>query len=282
MLYGSLSARLAGVPAVVNAVSGLGYAFVAEGWLAERRRELMMGLYRMAFRHPRVSGIFQNREDVALFEAAGVVRPNQVVIIPGSGVDLDLFHPTPEPPGPPVVILPARMLWDKGVGDFVAAARLLKQRGVVLRAILVGDPDPENPRSVAIDQLRAWAAEGVVEWLGHRSDMAKVLEGCHVACLPSSYREGVPKSLLEAAAAGRPIVTTDVPGCRDVVTSGQNGFLVPPRNPSALADALERLVGDADLRVAFGVQGRLRAEREFGEAEVVAATMNLYQAILPD
>jgi glycosyltransferase involved in cell wall biosynthesis len=282
VLYGSLAARLVGVPAVVNAISGLGYAFVAEGWRADRRRQLMMTLYRMALRHPRMRVIFQNREDVALFEAAGVVRADQVVLIPGSGVDLSRFKPSPEPEGTPVVVLPARMLWDKGVGDFVAAARLLRQRGVVFRALLAGESDPGNPRSIPRDQLAGWAAEGAVEWDGYRDDMARVLADCHVVCLPSSYREGVPKALLEAAAAGRPIVTTDVPGCRDVVTPGENGLLVPPRNPAALAEALEMLIASPALRVRFGSRGRARAERDFGDAAVVTTTLRVYHALLSE
>ncbi len=202
VLYGSIIARLLRVPAVVNAVSGLGYAFVAEGVAAVVRRRLMLALYRVAFRHPNSAVIFQNRDDIALFESVSAVRPGQVVLIPGSGVDLEQFRPTPEPEGPPVITFAARMLWDKGVGDFVEAARILKQRRVIARAVLIGEPDPGNPRSVTSGQLIEWAHEGAVEWLGHRADMPQVFADSHIVCLPSCYREGVPKVLLEAAAAG--------------------------------------------------------------------------------
>ncbi|HXW97749.1 MAG TPA: glycosyltransferase family 4 protein [Gemmatimonadales bacterium] len=280
VLYGSLAARMAGVPAVVNAVSGLGYAFVAEGARAAVRRELMLRLYRVAFGHPRSAVIFQNQDDVALFQSVGAVREDQVVLIPGSGVDLTQFQPTSEPVGTPVVTLAARMLWDKGVGDFVQAVRILAGRGVGIRARLVGEPDPGNPRSVSVEQLSAWAREGVVEWLGYRADMPRVLAESNVICLPSCYREGVPKILLEAAAAGRPIVTTDVPGCRDVVRDGDNGFVVPPRRPEALADALEVLLRDAGLRTRFGARGRERAVAEFGLGAVVATTLTVYERLL--
>jgi len=258
VLYGSLAARLARVPAVVNAISGLGYTFIAEGRWADYRRRLILATYRIAFNHPRSRGIFQNAEDAALFRLASVISPAQVVVIPGSGVDLGSFTPEPEPSETPVVLLAARMLWDKGVGDFVAASRLLKARGSRHRAVLVGEPDPGNPRSIPAYQLQAWATEGVVEWWGYRQDMARVFARCHLCCLPS-YREGVPRVLLEAAAAGRPIVTTDVPGCRDVVRHGENGLVVPPAHPERLADAIETLLADPGLRARMGGYSRALA-----------------------
>jgi glycosyltransferase involved in cell wall biosynthesis len=281
VLYGSVAARVLGVPAVVNAVSGLGYAFIAEGAVAEVRRRLMLALYRVALGHPNSGVIFQNPDDVALFRAAKALSGARVVLIPGSGVDLDQFYPVPEPEGCPVIVLPARMLWDKGVGDFVEAIRILKGRGVEVRALLVGDPDPGNPRSVDRERLIGWAREGIVEWLGHQTDMPRVLAHCHIVCLPSSYREGVPKTLLEAAAAGRPVVTTDVPGCRDVVRDGENGLVVPPREPALLAQALEALLGDRTLRLQFGASNRARAVVEFGVDRVVEGTIDLYRELLP-
>jgi glycosyltransferase involved in cell wall biosynthesis len=279
VLYGSIAARLTKVPAVVNAISGLGYAFIATGWKAGLRRRLMLSAYRAAFSHPNCRAIFQNPEDVALFRDAGVLSPGQYILIPGSGVELDRFVPTPEPPGPPLIVLGSRMLWDKGIGEFVEAARVLRSRGIVFRAALVGEPDPGNPRSLTESQLRAWNDEGIVEWWGRRSDMATVFASCSIACLPSTYREGVPKVLLEAAACGRPIVTTDAPGCRVVARPEDNGLLVPPGDAASLASALERLLLDAPLRARMGARSRAIAEAEFGIQSVVDATLALYSSL---
>lgn len=278
VLYGSVAARLTRVPAVVNAISGLGYVFIAPGWRATIRRRAITAAYHLAFAHPNCRGIFQNSDDADVFLGPGAVRPGQVVYIRGSGVDLTHFRPTPEPQGVPVVMLASRMLWDKGVGDFVDAARLLRGRGVPCRAVLVGDTDPGNPSAVPRTQLESWVADGVVEWWGHRSDIGTVLASANVVCLPS-YREGLPKVLLEAAASGRAIVTTDVPGCREVVREGENGLLVPVRDPEALAVALQRLIADPGKRAELGARSRAIAEAEFGVRGVVDATLAVYASL---
>jgi glycosyltransferase involved in cell wall biosynthesis len=280
VLYGSLAARALNVRAVVNAVSGLGYLEIARDRRAQAVRAVVRRLYRLAFRRPRLRVIFQNPDDRASFEHAGIVRPGQASLIHGSGVDLDAFAPVPVPQGPPVVLLPARMLWDKGVGEFVDAARRLRSAGSDARFVLVGDTH-ENPAAVPADRLAAWVREGVVEWWGHRDDMPAALSAASVVCLPS-YREGCPKALLEAAACGRPIVTTDVPGCRDVVRDGVEGLLVPARDAGSLAAAIARLLDDAELRRTCGELGRARAERDFGVARVVAATLTIYRELLAD
>jgi glycosyltransferase involved in cell wall biosynthesis len=191
-------------------------------------------------------------------------------------VDVIRYAPRPEAEPPVLVILPARLLWDKGVREFVAAARLLKARGTDARFALIGMPDAENPACVPSRKLAQWQAEDVIEYWGQRDDMPAVYAQAHVVCLPS-YREGVPKSLLEAASCGRPIVATDVPGCREVVADGENGFLVPPRDAEALAAAIERLIGDADLRRRMGQKGREKAVAEFSTEKVVAATLSVYR-----
>lgn len=278
VLYGSVAARLANVHSVVNAVPGLGYLFLARGTRAALRREVISVAYRCAFKHRRLRTIFQNPDDVSLFIGRKLIDPPRVTLIRGSGVDLDAFYPAPEPAGIPVVVLPARLLWDKGVGEFVAAARLLHSRGVAARFALVGDTDV-NRTGVSTGQLMAWHDEGVVEWWGRREDMPHVLACSHVVCLPS-YREGLPKALLEAAACGRAIVTTDVPGCREAVRDGVNGILVPPRDARTLADAIERLVNDSQLRARMGLASRSLAEREFGIERVIAATLDIYEELL--
>ena len=278
VLYGSMAARITGVPAIVNAVSGLGYVFIASGTLARMRRRAVLAAYHVAFRGRGTRVIFQNEDDRALFVEAGLVPRERTVLIRGSGVDLAAFRPRPEPPGPPVVVLPARMLFDKGVGEFVDAAAALRAEGVVARFVLVGDTDDGNPAAIPADRLRHWQADGRIEWWGHRTDMAGVLSGAHVVCLPS-YREGLPKALLEASAAARPIVTTDVPGCRDVVRHGENGWLVPVRDSASLAERLRELILDGGMRVRFGRRGREIAEAEFGVDRVVAATLALYRSL---
>jgi glycosyltransferase involved in cell wall biosynthesis len=278
VLYGSIAARLAGVPAVVNAVPGLGYLFIAEGPAARARRRAVVTAYRLAFRG-RTHVIFQNEDDRKVFVAARVIPHERTAVIRGSGVDLAAFAPSPEPVGPIMIVLPARMLWDKGVGEFVVAARTLGAAGADLRCVLVGDVDPGNPSSIPQARLRDWQAEGVIEWWGHRSDMPAVLAAAHIVCLPS-YREGLPKSLLEAAASARPIVATDVTGCRDIVRDGENGFLVPARDAATLAQRLHRLAVEPDLRRRMGRRGREIAEAEFGVQRVVTATLELYRSLV--
>jgi len=277
VLYGTLAARLAGVPAVVNGVAGMGYLFTSGSGRARLLRPLVGRAYRALLAAPNVRVLVQNPDDQRQVRRLTGVVP---VLIPGSGVDLTRFVPRSEPPGPPVVVLASRMLWDKGIGEFVAAARLLRQRGSLARLVLVGKPDPGNPASVSADQLQDWAREGCIQWWGYRADMPAVMAAAHIACLPSYYREGLPKFLIEAAAAGLPLVTTDATGCREAVEPGKNGLLVPPRDAGALADALERLAGDEDLRRRFGARSRVLAQERFDATRIHGATLAVYDELL--
>lgn len=277
VLYGTLVARFLGIPAVVNGIAGMGYLFTSEERRARLIRRLAIYGYRRLLRAPRVRTLVQNADDQAQLRRLTGIDP---VLIPGSGVNLERFSPSPEPPGPPVVVLASRMLWDKGVGELVEAARILKARGCRARLVLVGKPDPGNPNSVDEAQLREWQRGGCVEWWGHRSDMPAVLRQAHIACLPSYYREGIPKFLLEAAAAGLPLVTTDAPGCREAVDDGTNGVLVPPREPVALADGLESLLRDPERRRRLGVRSRQLAEERFAEDRIHAQTLGVYRELL--
>jgi glycosyltransferase involved in cell wall biosynthesis len=202
-----------------------------------------------------------------------------VALIRGSGVDVSRFTPAPEPDGTALVVLPARLLRDKGVIEYVEAARRLRADGVEARFALVGEPDPKHPAAISRADLERWQAEKVVEYWGWREDMVEVFQHCHLVCLPS-YREGMPKALLEAAACGRAIVSCDVPGCREAVRDGDNGLLVPPRDSASLAAALKRLLQDAALRQRMARRSRERAVEEFSVEKVVADTLSVYQGCL--
>ncbi len=276
VLYGTIAARIARVPAVVNALAGLGYVFSSRTMYARLLRPAIRAMLRVLLR--RSSVIVQNPDDAVAVRDLGVPDAH-VHIIRGSGVELSRFPALPEVEGVPIVVLAARMLRDKGVMEFVEAARMLRAQGTVARFVLVGDPDTENPASFSVAQLKAWQDEGAVEWKTWRDDMPIVYQGAHVVCLPS-YREGLPKALLEAAASARPIVTTDVPGCREIVRHGQNGLLVPPRDVQALASALRKLIEDPVLRRRMGQRGREIAEAEFSVKKVTQETLSVYHKLL--
>jgi glycosyltransferase involved in cell wall biosynthesis len=273
VLYGSIAARIAGTPRVINAVAGMGWLFSSGTGLARWLKPLVRHALGWVLRSGTV--LVQNPDDAQLLVRMGISE-GRIRRIAGAGVDLQRFTPQPEPGGVPVVLLCARLLWDKGVGEFVAAARLLKERGVEARFVLAGEPDQANPSAIPPEQLSSWVQEGIVEYLGWVEDMPQLLAGSSVVCLPSYYGEGLPKALIEAAAAGRAIVTTDMPGCRDAVRSGDNGVLVPPRDAAALAEQLARLLADPPLRRQMGARGRLRAEQEFGADSVIRQTLALY------
>ncbi len=279
VLYGSIAARFAGIPNVVNAMTGLGYVFSSEDFLARLFRFLISPFLGYIFSARKTMIIFQNRDDLKTLEDRNLVKHEQTVIIRGSGVDLDIYVPGKDSKDIPQVILVARMLWDKGVGEFVQAAKLLLTKSISARFILIGDSDCENPAAISVQQLELWQEEKNIEWWGRRDDVPEILQYSTIACLPS-YREGMPKFLLEAASAGLPIVTTDVPGCREVVINGENGLLVPPRNTEALANAIEKLLNDKTLRREMGAKGRALVEREFGIEKIAEETISLYQRIL--
>ena len=278
VLYGGIAARLAGVPGIVAAVSGLGFVFTSTGVRATLLRTLVRKLYRFALGNSHVLVIFQNKEDRRTMVEAGIVECKRTRLIRGSGVDLEVYRARPEPGGDAVVVMASRLLRDKGVVEFVEAARQVARQWTGVRFQLVGEADPGNPTSVPNEELTRWRSEGNVELTGHRSDMPDVLAAAHVVVLPS-YREGLPKVLLEAAACGRAVVTTDVPGCRDAIQPGVTGLLVPPRDASTLANAILALLRDSALRRAMGTAGRALAERDFGLAPVVDAHLHVYHEL---
>lgn len=281
-LYGTVCARLAGVPAIVSTLPGLGYLFHSRQLRARVLRPLAAMAFRALLRGSAVRVIVQNKDDEALLAREGLVPQECLELVQGSGVDVERFAPRPEPSGTLTVAMVSRMLWDKGVRELVEAGRLLRRRGRPVRILLVGAPDPENPGSIPAETLASWNSDGSVEWSGAREDVPAVWAEAHIAALPSYYGEGLPKSLLEACACGRPVVAADVAGSREIVHDGENGLLVPPRDVSALADALERLAADAELRRRMGARGRQIAEAEFAEHIVVERTLAVYRNLLGD
>ena len=287
-VYGSLAARAAGVPARVNAVTGMGYVFTSTDAKARALRPLVRLLMRAALDGRDARLILQNPDDVAVFEQARLVAPGQIRLIPGSGVDCVRFAPgesvgrghAPDADTPPFrVLLAARLLWDKGLAEFVDAARRLHGEGRAIDFLLAGDPDPGNPAAVPEATVHDWVAEGLLHWLGHVDDMPALFASVDVVVLPS-YREGLPKGLIEAGACALPLVTTDVPGCREVVTDGVDGLLVPVRDAGALATAIARLHDDPVLAARLGAAARQRALDEFDERIVIARTQAVYQELL--
>ncbi len=279
VLIGGLAAALAGVPAVVQALTGLGYLFIDGRSRAGVLGRLVRSLLGWVLNRPNAHVIVQNPDDLALLRRLRLIRHDRITLIAGSGVDTGALGPLPEPDGVPVAAFVGRMLADKGVAELVGAARLLADRGVRIRVRLVGPPDPHNPASIPEARLDAWRDSGAVEWAGAETDIAAVWRRAHIAVLPS-YREGLPKALLEAAACGRPLVATDVPGCREVVRDGETGLLVPARGVVPLADALQRLAGDRALRQRLGANARRLVETRFAEPEVVDQTLGLYRRLL--
>ena len=281
-VYGSLAARLAGVPARVNAVAGMGYVFTSNDTKAQVLRPLVRALMHAALDGRNARLILQNPDDVSLFERAGFVDAAHIRLIPGSGVDCSRFaarEGVRDQTRPLRVLLAARLLWDKGLAEFVDAARQLHGEGRAIEFLLAGDPDPGNPAAVPEETVRSWVDEGVLQWLGHVDDMAALFAMVEVVVLPS-YREGLPKGLIEAAACALPLVTTDVPGCREVVSDGVDGLLVPPRDAAALAAAIARLHDDPELAERLGNAARAKALGRFDERIVIERTVDVYRELL--
>ncbi|HEY0973767.1 MAG TPA: glycosyltransferase family 4 protein [Solimonas sp.] len=280
-IYGSLAARLAGVPGRVNAVTGMGYVFTSDDLKARLLRPLVRVLLRLALDGKRARLILQNPDDVAFFTGHRLVHPDRIRLIPGSGVDCERFHPGPprEPVGPLRVLLPARLLLDKGLAEYVAAARQLQGEGRDIQFLLAGQPDPGNPASVPEANVKQWVDEGVLEWLGHVEDMPALFRSVDVVALPS-YREGLPKGLIEAGASGCALVTTDVPGCREVVADGIDGLIVPVKDSVALAHAIDRLLQDPALRIQLGQASRRRVQREHEVGAVNSRTLSVYWDVM--
>ena len=281
-VYGSLAAQLAGVKARINAVAGMGYVYTSADTKARILRPLVSALLRLALTGRGARLILQNPDDVTFFEKTGLASGEQVRLILGSGVDCQRFFPSAsvaaETRTALRAVLPARLLWDKGIAEFVEAAREIKASGRKIDFLLAGHPDEGNPAAVPAEQVERWQKEGLLKWLGHVDDMPALFRSVDMVVLPS-YREGLPKGLIEASACGLPIVTTDVPGCREVVTHGDSGFLVPVKDSKALSKAIGALADDAALRSRMGARARERSLNEFDEKIILQQTLAVYQEL---
>lgn len=280
VVFGALAARIAGVRAQINALTGLGYVFIGSDFRARLIGRPLRLILRWLIDRPGSVVIVQNGDDRrALIDRVGVAK-GRLVLIPGSGVDATLYRPSPEPPGPPIVAaMVSRALRDKGVVEFAEAGRILAERGCAVRLTLIGPLDPDNPTGLSAGEIEELARSGAFVWQGPTDAIADVWATAHIAVLPS-YREGLPKSLLEAASCGRPIVATDVPGCREIARSGVNAILVPARDGAALADAIEALAADPARRAAYGAAGRKLIDEVFAEPRIIAATLEVYRQLL--
>jgi len=280
ILYGSVASRMAKVPATVCAIAGLGWLFTPGGILKTSVRQLVSQYFRYALaNNPRVQYLVQNSHHRDVLVQNKMAGFDQVTTISGAGVDPNRFRVQPEPDSIPTVMTHARMLWDKGIGDLVDAARILKQQNIECRIRLVGDPDPANPASISTAQLNAWNAEKIVAWQGRSNEIPQLLADSHIACLPS-HHEGFPLSLVEAMSCGRPVVTNDIPGCRDAVKSEQSGLLVPKGDVPALATAITRLIQDPALRRRLGAQGRKDVLKRMSNEIVNQQTLECYARLL--
>ena len=282
-LYGSIAAFLTGTRGVINTFEGLGFLF-SEYPLAISLRSVVLPIAKLAFKASKGWCIFLNQQDLETCLRLKLILPERAIVITSIGVDTKKFRPNHEflsnnHEHPIVVLMAARLLWDKGVREFVEAARVLKARGLQVEFWLAGKPDNGNPMCVPEEFLKKWQEEGLINWLGHRDDMPNLLQQVDIAVLPS-YHEGVPRFLLEAAACGLPLVATDIEGCRVVVRDGVNGFLVPVKDPYALADAIETLIKKPELRRQMGIASRKIVEAEFDERIILNKWLALYDRVL--
>jgi len=279
VLTGSLLARAVRVPAVLAAVTGLGTLFAEERLIYRILRCGVLICMRWGFRHSNVVLALENGDDRDYFVSHHVINEERTVIIPGAGVEVNEIRPVAEPAGTPVILCAARMIRDKGIVELVEATRILRQRGFEFELWLVGGTDAGNPSGIAPQELARIEEEGSAKWLGHCNNVADLLGAASVFCLPTYYREGLPRVLVEAGAAGLPIVTTNVPGCREVVTPGRNGLLVPPRDIPALADALQYVLENDEERQRMRVESRLIFEEKFTSVAVRTALNKCYETL---
>ena len=279
VIYGGIISRLIQIKGVVSAVPGLGYVYISKGIRAAILRFFINYFYKVSFSKKSLKIIFQNKDDMNKLRLAVGFDPIKSVIIKGSGVDLDEFKSTPLPEGRPVISMISRLQEDKGVKEFARAAQMIKERKIEADFWLIGDTDSSYPSPILIEDLQEWENKGFLSVLGYRKDINILIGNSNIIVLPS-YREGLPKVLLEAAACGRPVITTDVPGCRAAIEEGKTGLLVPPRDSLSLADKIEYLLRNKELLKKMGNAGRKLAEENFSLDKVVSAHLKIYSSLI--
>lgn len=281
VLYGGIASRMAGITGVVNALSGLGYLFRSDSWSTRLLHMPIRSVLKCALNHPNSILLLQNPDDVKLINKMDIVDEDNIILIRGSGVDIEKFKPSIQAEEEyPVVLFASRMIWDKGVGEFVEASKIINKNTRKARFVLAGKPDHNNPNSVTKEQLKAWDKKGPVEWWGFCENMVEVLQESSIVSLPSYYGEGVPKILIEAAACGKPIIATDMPGCREIVRDGETGFLVEAKKSKDLAEKILTLLADRDKGVEMGKKGRKFACKQYSLKSTKKRTLALYEQLL--
>ena len=276
VLFGGIAARIARIPFVVSAITGLGYVFTQKGFLAEIRKLIVEFIYKIALGHKNIKIIFQNQHDRYTLVNQVNIPLSSTTIIKSSGVNLNTFYPQQIPEGRPIVVLASRMLIEKGIREFVISAESIINEGYDVRFVLVGKPDLEYPNSISYEEINSWVSQNTVEWWGHRNDIHIIFGLSSIVVLPSYYSEGLPKVLVEAAACGRPIITSDHPGCKDAIIPDVTGLLVPICNSNALTRAILKLINNPQLIRSMGIEGRKYAVNNFSEDLIVDQHLDIY------
>lgn len=279
VILGGILARFIRVPAVLGAITGLGSLFVENRFTYKVIQCAIVPCLRFGYRNTNAILAFENRDDRQYFVERGVVPESSAVILPGAGVNPEAYQATPPPNGVPVILFVGRMIRNKGVDTLVDACRILRTRGTPFNLWLAGGTDPGNPTTLTESELRRVETDGIGSWLGHRTDVDRLLQQSAIFCLPTHYREGLPRVLIEAGAAGRPAVTADVPGCREIIRNGINGVIVPPKAPQALADALEHLIRNPELRASMGDAAYQIFLQEYTLSSVLEALNRCYRSL---
>lgn len=276
-LYGSIAARLSGVRSIFNTFTGLGYLFSSQ--VSGLRRKIIHIIYRLGVKN--TTNIFQNRENLRLFNQLKIGDSQRNIYIPGSGIDIERFKRLPEPGGVPIVLLASRFIEEKGILEFIEAARRTKAEGMPARFVLAGRFEMDQPHAISEEQVQAWVKEGLVEYWGWFNNMEAIYQQVHIVCLPTFYMEGLPKVLLEAAAVGRPVIATDVPGCRELLIDGENGIKIQPKDTEGLTHAIQTLINNPAMRHRMGESNRSQIENRFSTRVIFAQYKSLYKGELP-
>jgi glycosyltransferase involved in cell wall biosynthesis len=278
-IYGTIAGRLAGLQRIVCLVNGRGYAFEGRGLKGKILKFIAKTLYKIAYSYPKVKVIFQNPDDREYFIQEKLIERDRTYLIRGSGVNMEKFYPEPEPvTDTPVVLFVGRLIWTKGVGELIEATKNLRNEGLKFTLQIIGYPDERNPDTVPKKYLEELNANGTIQWIGRQTDMPRFYRAANILALPTNYNEGLPLTLLEAASCGRCLISTDAPGCREIVRPGVNGILVPPKTVKELTDAMRTLIQDPEMRARFGQNSTRIVKEEFSSEIVVSKLLELYQS----